>query len=219
MQWALFEGLPDEEVREVLTIARRRRFGRGEVVFHQDDPADTLHLVAKGRFAVRALAPLGDAVVLTVLGPGESFGELALVSPDGRRSAKVDALEPAETLSVHRMDFDRLRARRPEVGDVLVGILAAQVRRLSTHLMEALYVPADKRVRRRLLDMARLYGEAGEPTGATVPLRQEELAGLAGTSRATVNKVLREEEERQAVELARGRTVVLDPDALERRAR
>lgn len=102
------------------------------------------------------------------------------------------ALEKAETLSVHELDFGRLRTERPQTADVLIAILAAQVRRLSTHLAEALYVPADTRVRRRLLDMTVIYGEGEE---VTVPLTQEELASLAGTSRATVNRVLREEEE------------------------
>ncbi len=89
------------------------------------------------------------------------------------------------------------------------------MRRLSEQLVDALYLPAETRVRRRLLDVARAYaGDGGEPDGAQVPLTQEELASLAGTSRATVNKVLREEQEQGAIELGRGRTTVLDVGAL-----
>lgn len=215
MRWPLLDGIPQDDVTRLLGIARRRTFARGEVVFHEHDPADTLHLVAKGRFAVRVSTPLGDTAVLAVLGPGEMFGEIALLGPqDGRRSATVAALEAGETRSVHRLDFDRLRREHPSTADVLIAILAGQVRRLTGHLVEALYVPADKRVLRRLLELGEVYG-AGEP----VPLTQEDLAGLAGTSRATVNRVLREEESRGAVALARGRTTVLDAEALRRRAR
>ena len=81
MEWPLLEGLPEEDIRELLSIARRRMFSRGEVVFHRDDPADSLHLIARGRFAARLQAPLGDSVLLDVLGPGQSFGELALLLP------------------------------------------------------------------------------------------------------------------------------------------
>jgi CRP/FNR family transcriptional regulator, cyclic AMP receptor protein len=102
------------------------------------------------------------------------------------------------------------------VNEVLVHLLADEVRRLSERLTEAYYVDADTRVRRRLLDLARAY-EGAEP--ATVPLTQEALAEMAGTSRATVNRVLREEQKRGSVELARGRTVVVDVDQLVRRAR
>jgi CRP/FNR family transcriptional regulator, cyclic AMP receptor protein len=218
MKWKLLAGVPEDDVRRLLAIARRRTFARGEVVFHHHDPADTLHLIVKGRFAVRVATPLGDTAILTLLGPGEMFGELALLGEgDARRSATVAALEPAETRCVHRLDFDRLRAEHPGTSQVLIAILAGQVRRLSGHLLDALYVPADKRVRRRLAEVSALYD--GGDDGAVVPLTQDDIAGLAGTSRATVNRVLREEAARGVVELRRGRTRVLDPEALARRAR
>jgi len=218
VKWELLDGLADAEVQALLSIARRRKFARGEVVFHQHDPADALHLIDKGRFAVRVATPLGDTAIFAILGPGDMFGELSLLGdPAARRSATVAALEPAETRSVHRLDFDRLRATHPKSAQVIISILAGQVRRLSRHLLEALYVPADKRVLRRLLDLGDLYAEADGTT--IVPLTQEDLAGLAGTSRATVNRVLREEEARGSVKLGRGRTTVLDRDALARRGR
>lgn len=212
MKWKLLEQIPDAEVQRLLSIARRRKFARGEVVFHQHDPADTLHLVDKGRFAVRVTTPLGDTAILSVLGPGDVFGELALLGESGQRSATVAALEAGETRSIHQLDFDRMRAEHPSTTDVLIAILAGQVRRLSGHLVEALYLPADKRVRRRLCEAAAFYD-------GVVPLTQEDLAELAGTSRATVNKVLRDDEERGIVALGRGSTTVLDPEALARRAR
>jgi CRP/FNR family cyclic AMP-dependent transcriptional regulator len=218
MEWPLLAGVPEEEVQQVLGIARRRKFERGEVVFHEDDPADTLHLISKGRFVVRITTSLGDTAILAVLGPGEMFGELALLeNGEAHRSATVAALEAGETRSVHRIDFERLRGKSPGTAQVLSAILAAQVRRLSRHLVEALYLPADKRVLRRLVEMTAIF-EGGDD-GTVVPLTQEDLAGLAGTSRATVNRVLREEEARGTLRLGRGRTVVLDAEALSRRGR
>ncbi len=119
----MLDGLAPEELRQVLAIARRRTFRRGEVVFHMDDPADSLHLIVSGRFAVRVQTALGDVAILTVLGAGEMFGELALIERDGRRSATVEALEDAETRSIHRPEFERLRAALPQVAFMLVGIL------------------------------------------------------------------------------------------------
>lgn len=217
-EFALLSGVAAEDVEELLDRARRRRFAAGEVVFHAGDPADTLHLVRSGRFAVRITTEFGATATLNVVGPGGAFGELALLTPDAPRSATVAALEEAETLSIHQLDFDRLRARRPQTDALLVGVLAQRVRELSEQLVEALHIPADTRVRRRLLDVVGAYGGAAE-AGAVVPLTQEELASLAGTSRATVNRVLREEQERGTVELSRGRTTLVDPAALARRAR
>ena len=217
MRWQVLEGIPEHDVQQLLAIARRRVFRRGEVVFHVDDPADTLHLIVAGRFAVRVQTPLGDVAILTVLGPGEMFGELALIGGESRRTATVEALQAGETRTIHRPDFERLRAERPSVTDVLVAILSSGMRRLSQHLLEALYVSADKRVLRRLGELADSYAPGAAE--ATIPLRQEDLASIAGTSRATVNRVLREEESRGSVRLERGRTLVLDRAALRKRAR
>lgn len=208
-------GVPEEEVRRLLSVARRRRFSRGEVVFHRDDPADSLHLVQKGRFAVKVMTPLGDTATLAVRGPGDSFGEMALVVADARRAATVAALEEAETYAVYQAEFHRLRKEHPQVNQVLIAFLAGEVRRQNELLLEALYVPVERRVLRRLVELVASY----ESRGGEIPLTQEQLAELAGTSRATVNKVLREEQGRGTVELRRGRTIVLDRDALARRVR
>ena len=129
MEWPLLVDLPAEDVRELLAIARRRTFSKGEVVFHRDDPAESLHLVVRGRFGARVLTPLGDSVLLDVLGPGSAFGELALLLPGARRSASVSALEDGETRSVFRDDFARLQTSHPGVKDVLLRLLAEQLRR------------------------------------------------------------------------------------------
>lgn len=213
MEWLLLADLPPEDVRQLLAIARRRMFGKGEVVFHRDDPADSLHLVVRGHFGARVVTQLGDNVLFEVVGPGQSFGELALLLPDARRSATVEALEAGETRSVFRDDFALLQREHPGVKDVLLLLLAEQLRRSTDRVVEAHHVDVETRVRRRLVELAATY-ELG-----VVPLTQEDIAAMAGTSRATVNRVLREEEKLGVVALARGRTSVLDLEALERRCR
>lgn len=215
MRWRLIEGVPDEEVRRLLSVARRRRFSRHEVVFHRDDPADSLHLVSKGRFAIRIMTPPGETVTIGIRGPGDQFGEMALVADGMKRSATVEALEEAETFAVYVAEFQRLRREHPSVNQVLIGFLAEEVRRQNELLLEALYIPVERRVLRRLAELSLLY--AGRDS--VIPLTQEQLAELAGTSRATVNRVLRDEQERGTVELRRGRTVVLDAAEIARRAR
>ena len=217
MEWPLFADVPAEDVRRLLSIARRRTYRKGEVVFHRDDLAESLHLVVRGRFAVRITTSLGESALLDVLGPGDAFGELALLLPDARRSATMEALEEGETRSVFRDDFARLQIEHPGVKDVLLRLLAQQLARASDRLVEAHYTDAESRVRRRLCELGERYA-TGEGE-AVVPLTQEDLADMAGTSRATVNRVLRDEERRDIVELARGRIRVRDLEGLRRRSR
>jgi CRP/FNR family transcriptional regulator, cyclic AMP receptor protein len=218
VEWRLLEGVPEEEVRRLLQVGRRRSFRRGEVVFHRDDPADSLHLVVKGRFAIRVMTPLGEPATIAVRGPGDSFGEMALVGQGSRRSATVEALEEAETFCVYEGEFARLRSEHPQVSELLIGFLAGEVRMLNERLLEALYVPAERRVLRRLNELAHLYGQDADGQ-VEIPLTQEELAGLAGTSRATVNAVLGDAQKRGLIELKRGKTRILDADQLAHRAR
>ena len=215
MGWALLEGVPPEQVRELLQVARRRRFSRNEVVFHRDDPGDSVHLVQSGRFAIRVATPLGDMTTVAIRGPGESFGEMALIAEQPRRSATVAALEQAETMSVYKVDFEQVRARHPSVDRILMRFLTNEVRMLNDRLLEALYVPVEKRVRRRLLELATLYG--GEPPA--IRLTQETISELAGATRPTVNQVLRDEEKRGTIALSRGRIDVVEAAELTRRAR
>ena len=217
VEWRLFEGIPGDEVRELLKLARRRTFRRGEVVVHQNDPADSLHLIVKGRFALRVMTPLGEPATVAVRGPGDMFGEMALITENARRSATVEALEEAETLSVHELDFARSRREHPEMNETVIRFLISEIRVMNERLLEAYYVSAERRVLRRVLELSRVYG--GETGPAEIPLTQETLAGMAGTSRATVNAVLRDAQSRGLVELSRGATRVVDSVGLAKRAR
>jgi CRP-like cAMP-binding protein len=217
VRWRLLSDVPNEDVRLLISVARRRRFERGEVVFHRDDPGDSLHLIVSGRFAIRVMTPLGDMVWIAVRGPGENFGEMALVEDEARRSATVSALEDAETFAVRKPEFDQLRERHPSVNRVVTAFLAGEVRMLDERLLEALYLPTERRLLRRLRELSEIYRTSDGL--AVIPLTQEELAEFAGAARATVNRVLREEQARGTIELQRGKTRVLDPEALARRAR
>jgi CRP/FNR family transcriptional regulator, cyclic AMP receptor protein len=218
MEWRLLEGIPEADVRELLQVARRRTFRRGEVVLHQNDPADSLHLISKGRFAVRVMTPLGEPATVAVCGPGDMFGEMALVGDSARRSATVEALEEAETYSVHELDFTRIRVKFPEVNDVVIRYLVGEVRVMNERLLEAYYVSAERRVLRRVSELSRVYSPATDGSVA-IPLTQETLAGMAGTSRATVNAVLRDAQSRGLVELTRGTVRIVDGVGLAKRAR
>lgn len=212
--WPLLDSLDEVERRELLSTARRRRFARREVLFHHGDPGDTVHLIISGWVAVHVPAPRGGRVTLAMLGPGEAVGELALIS-EGTRAATAVALEPTETISVRRSQFEEVRQDHPGVDRLLVEILAARVRRLNTRLTEAYFSSAPERVVRRLAAVAeQACGE--HETRCTLRLTQEDLAGLAGTSRATVNRVLRDLEDRGVLKLGRGVIVVPDAGALTR---
>jgi len=212
----LLSGLSEDERRSLLSIARRRRFKRREVVFHDGDPGDALHLVSRGHVAIRITTPLGDIATLRVLAPGEFFGELALIADAPRRGTAV-AIDEVETVSVHREQFDALRASHPWVERMLVEALATEVRRLASRLVEALYAPVEQRVWHRLAELTTMFGSP-DCDEVTIPVTQDELAQIVGTTRPTVNRLLRAAEVDGVVLLRRGRLEVLKPTEVAARA-
>lgn len=207
--WPILSPLSEDEKRQVLLLARRRRFQRGEVVVHRDDPADTMHLVQAGSLAVRVLTPLGDMATLAIVGPGGVVGEMGLLREARMRSATIQALAATETYSLNRETFDRLRREHPAVDALLVQILADRVAEMTERLVDALYTPAPRRVASFIEALADRYRD--ESGTATIPLTQDDLASLAGTSRLTVSRVLRDMRARGQVEVSRGRLVVHGP--------
>jgi CRP/FNR family transcriptional regulator, cyclic AMP receptor protein len=212
-EWPVLASMSVEDRNQLLRTGRHRRFAKGETIFHHGDPADSLHLLATGRVAVRVLTPQGDQAILTVLGPGKVFGELALIDPHAHRTATITAIQPCETIMIGRKQFELLRTRYPQIDRFLLASLAATVNRLSEHLLETLFVPAALRVTRRLLILDEEFG------GEMIPLTQEDLALMAGTTRATVNEVLNEFQRTGAVKIGRGRIEVLNRTTLVKRLR
>src|SRR6516165_8422440 len=122
MDWPVLASLPLQERRGLVAGLRRRSYHRDEVIFHQGDPADTLHLIAAGHVGVRVTLRGGEFVVVAILGPGDAFGELALVGTPQPRGATLLALERCETLSPSRENFERLRTSYPGVDRFLVEL-------------------------------------------------------------------------------------------------
>ncbi len=216
MDAGLLDVLPATERQAVRSLMVRRTYRRDEVLFHEGDPGDQLLVIEKGRVAIRITTSLGDVATVTILGRGDVFGEQALLDGDSRRTATAVALEPVEVRALHRDRFADLRQRYPSVDRMLVELLAGQVRRLSGSLVEALYLPVERRVLRRLAELTDLYDEGEFPV--IIPLRQDDVASLVGTTRPTVNRVLQSLVEDGLLRLSRGRIEVCDPGGLGRRA-
>lgn len=208
-----------EEVRELVVASFEPvSFSFGDVIVREGEPADAFYLLVSGSARVVKRGETRDEVALNVLRGGDSFGEMALLGGGGRRSATVESLEHGETFCVYKTEFERLRREHASVTELVIAFLTNEVRMLNERLLEALYVPVETRVLRRLDELAHSYGR--DANGKTeIPLTQEQIAGLAGTTRATANAMLRDAQERGLIRLTRGKVEILDSDELARRAR
>ncbi len=191
----------------------RRRFRRREIVFHEGDLGDRLYLVAKGRLLARVLTTEGEESALALHGVGDVLGELILLSGNDRRSATIVALEPSELLSLSAADVAELRAAYPSVDEALDRVVAERMGVLLGLLQEARYLPADKRVLRRIMSLEP-YFSSGTDLPTEIRITQEDLAAMAGTTRPTANRALQRAEQSGAISIARRRITIVDPDLL-----
>ena len=216
----LFEALADEAMAALARQVRSRRFGRGEVIFHQGDPGDALFIVVAGRVKIVLPSDTGDEAILATLRPGDFFGELALL--DGApRSAAAIAQDPTETLVLPRERFRDLVNDIPALRDALFVALSHELRRLTDHVEELHFLDITGRLAARL---ARLAEEQGTRSGAETirldgPLTQGDLANMVGCTRQSVNKLLGTFAGDGLVRIERDAIVVLDLPGLWKAAR
>src|SRR3954468_24874861 len=149
----LLANLPPDSLSHLASVAQRRSYRRGEVIFHQGDPGDSLHFLTDGRVKVVLDAETGEEAVIAILGPGDCFGELALI--DGEpRSATVETLEAVQTLSLSRPDFMAFIRDNPQTAERLLVTLAGMVRRTDESMADLVFLDLEGRLVKKLLELA-----------------------------------------------------------------
>lgn len=212
VKWSVFDEIDPEQARALVSMARRRRFAKGDTVFHEGDLGDSVHLIDKGRVAVRVTTPAGDVATLRILRDGQLFGDLAVLEGQ-RRSATITALEKCETLEISGDVIRDFADRHRSFERAITRIIARVLRGQSALLLDVMYLPAPRRLARRVVELVDIYD------GGEIPLTQDDLAGMSGITRQTVNQLLTEWRDQGVVELGRGRLSVVDPDRMQRLAR
>jgi len=189
-QCALFAHVDSTGLRVLAGAMVRRRFRRNEVIFHQGDPGDSLHVVASGAVKIVLPSSEGDEAIIATLRPGDFFGELALLDR-APHSATATAVEPVETMSLARIPFQRLLDADRGLRMALLSGLAAELRRLTGQVEELHFLDLAGRLAMRLVRLAR---DRDPSVGGEVrldwPFTQSDLAAMIGGTRQSVNKLL-----------------------------
>ena len=217
----LFAGLDDATLMLCADAMRGRRFRRGEVLFHVEDPGDALFVVTCGEVKIVLPSEEGaEPVILTTIARGGFFGELALL--DGRpRSASAIAVRAVEALVLRRDAFDRLVDAEPALRRAMFASLAGEVRRLTGQIADLHFLDLPGRLARHILREIAIDGEALPSTAVRLswPYTQGELAGMIGGSRQSVNRLLADLVGQGLLRFDGDTLVIPDPPALAAAAR
>ena len=209
----VFAPLSPPERLELAGRMRPRHFARNEIVFHQDDPAGYVYLVASGTLRISTEDERGSEVVIGLIRGGDVFGEIALFD-EGQRSATITALTETTTFALASRDFNEIISRNPAAMRQMLALLARRIRHSTGHIEDLVFLDLPGRVAKCLIDQNEFLGATG-----SVRLTQEDLAHFVGATRVAVNRVLVDFERRGLVRLGRGAIEIAEPALLQREIR
>jgi CRP/FNR family cyclic AMP-dependent transcriptional regulator len=205
----LFSDLNEGELARFAEVTREREYPKNSVILFEDDPGDALYIVSTGQVKVVLIGEDGREVILSVLGDGDFFGEMALID-DEPRSAHVIAMKDSQLLVLRRDDFQSQLREHPTIALKLLRVLVQRLRRADEKIGGLVLLDVNGRVAQLLLDLA---DEGGGPK-ITRRLTHHTIAQMIGSSRETVSRAMRELVERGCIEVSRREITIRQRDAL-----
>jgi len=213
---SLFSELPEEELRQLASVVREQHYRKNTTLFHIDDPGNALFILKSGVMKITIEDQNGREIILRMVYPTEFFGEMALLD-DMPRSATVTTQEPCEALIIYRQHFLELIDKSPRILLNMTAVLSRRLRKMNELIRSLVFFDVYGKVARVLLT---LVAEKGRVTaqGTVIDLRltQQELAELAGMSRETMTRTLRDFQQAGVVRIESGIITILELDMLQR---
>jgi CRP/FNR family cyclic AMP-dependent transcriptional regulator len=213
-KFPLFADLDERELAQIATVAKPRRYAKDDVVFYADENGDVICLIREGQVKVTMISPEGKEIILSLLGPGDFFGEMALLD-DEPRSATVVATENLEIVTIWRKDFLQIMAGNFDLTKKVLAELSRRLRSASSRIESLATMDVYGRLARFFLDLAKDQGKVleNEYVAVTRPTHQA-IANMIGTSRETVSRLIHDLM-RQNLLISEGKTIYLKKTALD----
>lgn len=212
----LFASVPDRELEALASSLGKRTFGKGMIIFHGGSLGQTLYIIESGLVRIFSLSESGQELTVNLYGPGQIFGEMALL--DRRpRSAGALCMERTVTHTLHRDAFERCLERTPDLVHGVIELLIARLRYTTSHLESLAFLDVYGRVAGKLLELGERYGRQGDGVKIDLRLTQAEIATWVAASRESVNKVLSSFRDQGLIAVDGQEIIILDWRGLEDR--
>lgn len=211
---SLFSALPSDALADIARTASKRRYRKGTMLFSQGDRGDAFFGIVAGRVRISSSAADGHEMHFIELGPGDTFGEIALID-GGPRTATAVASSNATVIVIERTRFLKILETEPAIVFQLLVRLCKRVRWTSELVEDLSFLDIPAQIAKRILLLTRNFGTS-VPQGTELRIAQADLASFLGLSRQTVNTHLRSWQQAGHIALGRGRILIKDPDELKR---
>jgi CRP/FNR family cyclic AMP-dependent transcriptional regulator len=208
----IFSDLDPEAFDQLCRYARHTTLKRGTTIVSKGDPGNSLIAVISGTVKISVTSPDGRSAILNLIGPGEIFGEVAIL--DGHaRTADATANTNCEIYVIDRRDFIPFVRSQPALAMKFIELLCTRLRWTSDQVEEVILQNLPGRLASALLRLTEKHKLA--PAGRTIAVTQQEISEMVGMTRESINKQLRAWADRKFVRLEHGAIVVLDAGSLQ----
>jgi len=210
-QVPVFADLSDPDIESLSRLCTRRRYPKDTVVFFENEEGDFFFMIVEGRIKVTILGDDGREIILSVLGPGDFFGEMALLDNEPR-SATAIAAEETELLCLHRNDLQTVLTDNKAILTSFIKVLTSRLRKANHQISTLALLDVYGRVARVIMEMAKEEGRRLKD--GRIAFRRathQEIANRIGTTRETVTRMLKEIERQGLIEID-GKEIVVQPD-------
>jgi CRP/FNR family cyclic AMP-dependent transcriptional regulator len=200
----MFATFSEDQLRALMSMIVRRTAPRASAVMHEGDPVDSLYIVVSGRLKVMMGEADGKETILSIIGPGEFFGEMGLID-DNPRSASVVAIEPCELLAITKHAFRKCLVENADLAMAVMRVLVRRLREADRKIGSLAMLDVYGRVARLLLDISE---NVNGRRVVTKRLTKQDIAKMVGASREMVSKVMRDLQTSGYIEV-QGSSIVL----------
>jgi CRP/FNR family cyclic AMP-dependent transcriptional regulator len=184
----IFSELASHETEKLTQHSTTRTYPSNTILISEGDSTDSLYVMLEGKVKVFASDQQGKEVILNILGPGEYFGELALLD-DEPRSASVRTMAPTKVMVITKHDFKTCLATDSEMAYKLIKVLIGHVRALTSNVKSLALLDVYGRVARTLLDLAE---NVDGQMIIVQKLTHQDIADMVGASREMVSRILKD---------------------------
>jgi len=188
----VFNSLTEEELAQIAAIARFRSYKKNTVIFHEGDPGEGLFFVQKGKIKLSKMSADGKEKILHFCQAGDVFAEVLLFDA-GEYPATAETLEDSEIGLIRHRDMEELLRNNGEITLKILKVMAKRLREAQYHIRDLAFNDAYSRLASALLNLAKEYGRrVNDSDHIGISLNQQDLAGVIGTSRETVARIMGE---------------------------
>ena len=211
----LFHELSIERLQVLETSCRSKSFAKKTPIYLPVDSADSVFLLASGRAKICHITAEGKQSILSLVEPGEIFGELAIFDPGSQRDEYAETIEKSVVVLIPREEVERLMREYSHISLGVSKLIGMRRKRIERRLKNLLFLSNRERLTHLLLELAEQYGrQTPEGVELGIKLSHQELANVIGSTRETVTVVLGEMQAESLVRVGRKRIVLLDPDKI-----